>query len=65
MPRKPRVFADGGYYHLIARGNNRLFIFETAGGFIKFKEFLMESKKKYDWKLHYYCLMANHIHLLG
>ena len=27
MPRKPRQLLDDGYYHLIARGNNRLFLF--------------------------------------
>ena len=35
------------------------------GGFDAFKSLLYESKKKVSWKLHHYCLMANHIHLLG
>jgi len=65
MPRAPRQFVDSGFYHLIARGNNRLFIFQVKGGFDYFKSLLYESKKKFAWKLHHYCLMANHIHLLG
>ena len=65
MPRKPRQLLDFGFYHLIARGNNRLFIFHERGGFDQFKSFLYESKQKFSWKLHHYCLMANHIHLLG
>ena len=66
MPRKPRQLVDGGYYHLIARGNNRLYLFQQAkGGYDFFKALLAESKKKYQWKLSHYCLMGNHIHLLG
>ncbi|MBI4115402.1 MAG: transposase [Candidatus Omnitrophica bacterium] len=65
MPRKPRELLDEGYYHLIARGNNRLFIFSIPGGFEVFKTLLLESKRKYPWKLSHYCLMVNHIHLLG
>jgi len=65
MPRKPRFLVDGGYYHLIARGNNRLFIFSLSGAFEVFEKMLLESKRKYPWKLSHYCLMANHIHLLG
>ena len=65
MPRKPRPLVDGGYYHLIARGNNRLFLFEIPEGFQTFKGLLKKSKEKHPWKLSHYCLMANHIHLLG
>ena len=65
MPRKPRPLVDGGYYHLIARGNNRLFLFEIPEGFQIFKGLLKKSKEKYPWKLSHYCLMANHVHLLG
>ncbi len=65
MPRKPRQFVDGGSYHLIARGNNRLFVFNIEGGCLFFKQLLLESKRKFRWKLSHYCLMANHVHLLG
>ncbi len=65
MPRKPRLLLDNGYYHLIARGNNRQFIFVEASAFLRFKELLLESKSKFSWKLLHYCLMSNHIHLLG
>lgn len=65
MPRKRRLLADNGYYHLIARGNNRLFLFEIPEGFETFKKLLLHSKAKHPWKLSHYCLMANHFHLLG
>lgn len=65
MPRKPRQCVDGGYYHLIARGNNRLFLFTIEGGFETFVQLLSASKQKYPWRLAHYCLMSNHLHLLG
>jgi len=65
MPRKPRPLVDEGYYHLIARGNNRLFLFEIEGGFERLKNLLKKSKEKFPWNLSHDCLMANHLHLLG
>ena len=65
MPRKPRPLLDEGAYHLIARGNNRLFLFAIAGGFARFKGLLAHAKTKYSWKLFHSCLMTNHLHLLA
>lgn len=65
MPRKPRQLLDDGYYHLICRGNNRLFLFAVEGGFDKFTSLLRDSKTRYAWRLSHYCLMSNHLHLLG
>jgi putative transposase len=65
MPRPPRQLVDGGYYHLMGRGNNRLSIFLIEEGFNVFKSLLRGSKKKFPWKLLHYCLMSNHIHLLA
>ncbi len=61
MPRRPRHLADGGYYHLLARGNNRLFLFTVPEGFETFQRLLARSKTKYPWRLSHYCLMANHL----
>ena len=64
MPRKPRQLVDGGYYHLIARGNNRLYIFNEPEDFIAFKGLLNRCAEKFSHKLYHYCLMSNHFHLL-
>ena len=64
MARKPRQLMDYGYYHLIARGNNRLAVLLFSNGFEAFKELLKESKEKYSLRLYHYCLMSNHFHLL-
>jgi len=65
MPRKPRLLVDGGYYHLIARGNNQLFIFETVNGYSHFKKLIMTAKHKFRWQIYHYCLMGNHFHILA
>lgn len=64
MPRKPRQLIDNGCYHLIARGNNRQFVFREEAAFRHFLELLARAKAKYPAKLYHYCLMSNHIHLL-
>ena len=65
MPRLPRKFQDNGVYHLITRGNNRKAIFEISHGYKRFKEIVFLSKLKFRWKIYHYCLMPNHIHILG
>ncbi len=55
---------DQGCYHLIARGNNRQFVFRDAAAFQHFLALLARAKAKYPAKLYHYCLMSNHLHLL-
>jgi len=64
MPRRPRPLLDGGCYHLIARGNNRQFLFTEEGTFRYFLDLLARAKARFPAKLYHYCLMSNHIHLL-
>ena len=64
MPRKPRVFKDEGYYHVISRGNNQEPVFLSDNDFRVFKQAVLEAKLKYPFKLFHYCLMPNHVHLL-
>ncbi len=64
MARRPRVFAAGVLYHVIVRGNQRQKIFTSDGDYQAYTERLARYRKKYDYKLHAYCLMPNHVHLL-
>ncbi len=64
MPRAPRQFVDGGIYHLIARGNNRQFLFTAEDQFRYFLDLLARAKTRYPAKLYHYCVMSNHLHLL-
>ena len=64
MARRPRVFAAGVLYHVIARGNQRQKVFTSDSDYRAYIERLARYRKKYDYKLHAYCLMPNHVHLL-
>lgn len=64
MPRKPRSLTDGGYYHIITRGNDRKMIFKDSEDYFRFLEILKRYLKKFQILIFNYCLMPNHIHML-
>lgn len=66
MGRIPRKYSlvETGYFHIIARGNNRKEIFKETADYLKWKDLFLEYKNKYDAKVLAYCLMPNHYHLL-
>lgn len=64
MPRMARQRSGSGYYHILARGNNRQVIFHDCGDYRFYLESAAEYKRKWSWKLHHFCLMPNHVHLL-
>jgi putative transposase len=55
---------DGGIYHLVTRGNNRMGVFRTSNDFKAYLEILHKYKIRHPIFLHHYCLMSNHVHLL-
>jgi putative transposase len=64
MARKARIEFEGAYYHVINRGNYRSWIFETTGARKSFLECLVLTCESKGWRLHGWCLMGNHYHLL-
>jgi putative transposase len=56
MPRKPRIHRVNGFYNVMLRGNYR------QGE--QFCELLQACTQKFLCKIHLYCLMTNHIHLV-
>ena len=64
MARRPRLFAAGVLYHVIVRGNQRQKTFTSDSDYQAYIERLARYRKKYDYALHAYCLMPNHVHLL-
>ena len=64
MPRVCRGLADGFYYHIINRGNGCQEVFHKDQDYRSFLKLLLESIQRYPVRLHAYCLMANHFHLL-
>jgi REP element-mobilizing transposase RayT len=64
MPRKHRPQFAGAVYHVGARGNNRRTIYTCDEDRELFLLFLGRIVWRLGWRLHAYCLMGNHYHLL-
>lgn len=64
MARKLRLLFEGGIYHVTFRGNARQDIFVDTVDRLRMLERLSESVETFGVRLHAYCLMGNHVHLL-
>ncbi|MDR3491977.1 MAG: transposase [Gammaproteobacteria bacterium] len=64
MARKPRIHYPGAFYHVILRGNNKQQIFFSSKDQQYFYSLLEESITRYNYRIHAFCLMTNHVHLL-
>ena len=64
MSRLARIISPTGLYHIVFRGVNKQHIFEEDTDYLKLMQILEELKKEEEFKLHAYCFMSNHVHLL-
>lgn len=64
MPRRPRVHVAGAFYHVTLRGNHRQAIFRHAADRTTLNNIVAEQLEKFAARLHAYCWMTNHLHLL-
>jgi putative transposase len=64
VPRRPRLHVSGGIYHVVLRGNHRQRIFDTRGDRARLDEIVSEVLTRFGARLHAYCWMSNHLHLL-
>ncbi len=64
MARPLRISYPGAFYHVTSRGNERKAVFKSSGDREKFLEYLSTASLRYDARVHAYCLMDNHYHLL-
>jgi putative transposase len=64
MARKPRIHYPGALYHVILRGNARHDIFFDDGDRCRFYLLMQEGIERYRHRIHAFCLMTNHLHLL-
>jgi putative transposase len=64
MPRRPRLHVPGGFYHVTLRGNHRQPIFFRESDRARLDETVAESLDVLVARLHAYCWMTNHVHLL-
>ena len=64
MPRCARNIMISGFYHIMIRGVNKNIIFREDEDRKLFLRLLYYHKNKFECKIHTYCLMDNHVHLL-
>lgn len=64
MPRYPRTLSSSNFYHVMIRGNAKSIIFIDDEDRNYFLDTLARMKRGNRYKIHAYCLMNNHVHLL-
>ncbi len=64
MARKPRIHCPGAFYHVILRGNGGRDIFRSEADRSRFYLLIQEGLERYGHRVHAFCLMTNHVHLL-
>jgi len=64
MARRPRIFAPGLLYHVMARGNQRQKTFRCGDDYQAYLKLLEHYRVKFAVRIYAYCLMPNHVHLL-
>lgn len=64
MGRPLRISFPGAFYHVTSRGNERRSIYQTNRDFEKFIGYLESATERYGARIHCFCLMTNHYHLL-
>lgn len=52
-------------YHLITRGNQKQKIFRYQEDYLTYLSLLKRFKRKYKFRVYAYCLMPNHVHIVG
>jgi putative transposase len=64
MPRPLRIHAPDGFYHVTLRGNHRQPIFTRDSERTLLNMIVARAIEKYGARLHAYCWMTNHLHLI-
>ncbi|HEU5135021.1 MAG TPA: transposase [Steroidobacteraceae bacterium] len=64
MPRRLRIHVPGGVYHVTLRGNHRQPIFFADCDRGLFNVIVARALEKFEARLHAYCWMTNHVHLV-
>jgi putative transposase len=64
MPQPRRIPQAEGPFHVTARGNRGQAIFVEDRDRARFMDVLARVSTELGWRLHAYCLMTNHYHLV-
>lgn len=62
---KTRLLIKNTCYHIYVRGNQKQMVFRESDDFKFYLFQLKRYKRKYPFLLYGYCLMPNHLHLVG
>ena len=62
--RPPRLTFEGGVYHATCKCNNNEFSFKDDDDFQTLLDKIDTAREKYGVKVHAFCLLHNHYHLL-
>ncbi|MDP8298648.1 MAG: transposase [Candidatus Tantalella remota] len=62
--KRDRRNFEGATYHITCRCNNQEHLFKDQRHFEEYLNVVRKSKELYDFKLHNYIVMNNHVHLL-
>jgi putative transposase len=65
MPRRPRVVIPGVPHHLTQRGNDRQPVFYSTANRSFYLSLLARHSARYGLNILGYCLMNNHVHIIG
>lgn len=64
MARRLRLHVPGGFYHVTLRGNHRQPVFFAEADRVRLDDVVAEAVHRLAARVHAYCWMSNHIHLL-
>lgn len=64
MARPLRLEFPGAFHHAMSRGNDGIDLFRDDQDRLRFLEYLARAIKRFQWVVHDYCLMTNHLHLV-
>ncbi len=64
IARPLRIEYPGAFYHVVQRGNEKRERFTSDSDRERFLSYLENLNTRYHVKVHTYCLMDNHYHLL-
>lgn len=66
MPRRARrrILYDGCYAHIYSKALGKRFIYRDEEDFSVFRKLMAASKRQAAYRLHHYCLMNTHFHLV-
>jgi len=62
--REKREIIEGATYHVTSRTNSKIHAFSGKAGQKIILLVIKDAKEKYGFRLHNFCIMPNHFHLL-